>query len=257
VPSDRIAILALLASVGVSCRSGQPPAIDLAVAACVPPGAVILGGVNLGRVRASPLFRQLPSAAIALLEPLREADSVLVASNGVDYLAIERGSFRQASPGATLLGPGLAAAGSPEWLRAAAAQRRSETAGASAMLERAEPLAAIADSWIVAAGNANLPVSGNAQNLNSLLHATVYSTLTVRLTDPVALEAVGICRGPESALHLEETIRAFITLAAAGTRRQPEISSLLRRIRLSHEDRAVHLNLEAQPAELEALLKLL
>jgi len=246
----------VLAALGVSCRSGPPPAIDPALSARVPPGAVILGGINLGRVRASPLYRELPPAAVALLEPLREADTLVAASDGSSYLALARGSFRQAPSGATLLAPGLAAAGSPDWLRIAASPRLSPIAAASAMLERAEPLAAAADIWMVAAGNANLPVSGNGDNLNGLLHATVYATLTVRLTDPLALEVVGVCPGPESELHLEETIRAFLTLGAAGAARQPAVSGLLRRIRLSHEDRSVHVTLVAQPAELAPLFKL-
>jgi len=255
-PSVRIAALSALAAWGVSCRSGPPPAIDSALAARVPPGVLILAGIDLGRLRASSLHQRIPPAAMALLEPLHEADTLLVASDGASYLALARGSFRQAPPGATLLGPGLAATGSPGWLRAAASQHHAQP-GASAMLERAAPLAAASAIWMVAAGNANLPVSGNGENLNRLLHATVYSTLSVRLTDEIALEVVGTCRGPDSALHLEETIRAFITLGAAGAARQPAVSGLLRRIRLSHRDRAVHLSLVAQPAELEPLFKLL
>jgi hypothetical protein len=109
---------------------------------------------------------------------------------------------------------------------------------------------------MVAAGNANLPVSGNGENLTGLLHATAYATLSVRLTDQVALEVVGMCRGPESARHLEETVRAFASLGAAATARQPAVSGLLRRIRVSRDDRAVHVTLAAAPAELEPLFRL-
>lgn len=256
VPSARITALIALAALSVSCRSGPPPAIDPALAACVPPGADILAGIQLGRLRASPIHQQIPPAALALLEPLREADSLLVASDGKDFLALTRGSFRQAPTGATLLGSGLAAAGSPAWLRAAADRHRSGAAGASALLERAEPLAAAGEIWMVAAGNANFPVSGNGENLNRLLHATQYTTLSIRLTNSIALDAIGMCSGPDSARHLEETIRAFITLGAAGSARQPAVAGLLRRIRLSREDRAVHLSLSAEPAELEQLLKM-
>jgi len=62
---------------------------------------------------------------------------------------------------------------------------------------------------------------------------------------------VGVCSGPESARHLEETARALITLGAAGSARQPALSGLLRRIRLTREDRAVHLTLVAQAAEVK------
>jgi hypothetical protein len=123
-------------------------------------------------------------------------------------------------------------------------------------LERAEPLAAASEVWIVASGSAALPVSGNAENLTRLLHATQYSTLSVRLAGNVALEIAGMCATAESGRHLEETVRAFITLGAAANARQPALAGLLRRIRISREDRTVHLNLLAEPADLEQLAKL-
>lgn len=244
-----------LAALGVSCRSGPPPAIDPAAASSIPPGAVILAGVDLGRLRALPLHQQMPPAAMAFLEPFHDADSLLAASNGSDYLVVSRGSFRQAPAGATLLAPGLAAAGSPGWLSAAAAQHRSGATGAPALLERAEPLAAAGEIWMIAAGSATLPVSGNAENLNRLLHTTQYATLSIQLTNGIALDAMGMCDTSDSARHLEETVRAFATLGAAASARQPAVASLLKRIRISREDRAVHLNLPAQPADLEQLFK--
>jgi hypothetical protein len=222
------------------------------MADCAPAGATILAGVNLDRLRASPLHRQLPPNALAFLEPWRAASSVLVAADGSDYLVISRGSFLQTPTGSTLLAPGLAALGSPDWLRAASAPHQRP----SALLEHAEPLAAANALWMVTAGNANLPVSGNGENLNRLLHTTQYTTWSVRLTDNVAIEVVGICNAPESALRLEETIRAFLTMGAAASSRQPEIRGLLKRVQLRRDDRTVHLNLTAEPAELEQLFKL-
>lgn len=249
MPAARITALAALAALVVSCRSGPPPAIDPGVAARVPATATILGGVNLDRVRACPFRQQLPGTVLAILESLGGARSVLAASDGSNYLVLTSGDFRQAPRGATLLGPGLAAAGSPDWVRGG-------VGGGNPLLLHAEPLAATADIWMVAAGKANLPVSGNAENLNRLLHATEYATLRIRLTDQVAVDAEGICRSPESARHLEETVRSWVSLAAAGTARQPALSGLLRRIRVSREDRTVHLSLVAAAGELGPLFKL-
>jgi hypothetical protein len=253
VPSARIIVLAALAALGVSCRSGPPPAIDPDLAGRVPSSATILAGVNLERVRASPLRQQLPPAALAFLESLGGARSVLAASDGSRYLVLTRGDFLKPPAGSTLLGQGLAGAGSPEWLGAAAESRQGHIAAPNGLLSHGEPLAAAAEVWVVAAGNANLPLSGNGDNLNRLLHATVYSTLSVRLADQVSLEAMGMCRGPELARQLEETVRAWASLGAAGTERQPALSSLLRRIRVSRADRAVHVTLVAQASELKML----
>lgn len=222
----------------------------------VPSGATILAGVNLERVRASSLRPRFPAAARTFIDSLGGAGSVLVASDGSDFLVLTRYANGQAPSGATLLGPGLAALGTPGWLRAATSQRRHRAADTNSLMERAEPLAAAAGIWVVAAGNAHLPVSGNGENLNRLLHATEYATLSVRLTDRIALDAVGTCSGPESARHLEETVRAYLALGAAGTARQPALSGLLRQVRVDRDDRAVRLTLVAQASQLEPLYKL-
>src|ERR1035441_1738180 len=68
----QLAALAL-AAFATGCHSAPPAAIDRAMASCVPADTVILGGVDCQRLRASPLYRKLPRAATALLEPLRPA----------------------------------------------------------------------------------------------------------------------------------------------------------------------------------------
>ena len=255
MPPARIVFLAALTALGISCGSGPPPAIDPALASPVPAAATILAGVDLDRVRTSPLYRQLPPAASGFLDALGPARSVLVASDGARYLVLARGDFREAPSGAALLGKGLAGMGSPDWLEAA--RHGGGGRGKNALLARAAPIAASADIWMVVAGAASLPVSGNGENLNNLLHATEYTTLSVRLTDKVALEVVGICPGPEPARHLEETVRAFVNIGAGATARQPAISGLLRRIQVTRDGRAVHVILVAQAAELQTVLKLL
>ena len=223
-----VALLAL-AAVASGCHNAPPPAIDRAMASCLPADTVILGGVDCQRLRASPVYRKLPSAVTALLEPLRPATFLLLASNGRDYLAISRGPFGHAPPGATLLTPDLAAAGSPDAVRAATAQHRRGVA-ANPLLGLAEHLASGHEIWIVAMGSATLPVSGNAQNLNRLLHQTEYATLAVRVTDGIQAEATGVCGTAEGARRLEEELRAMASVAAAAEARQPGIAAQLRAI---------------------------
>src|ERR1039458_10293480 len=83
-----VAALLALAAFATGCHSAPPAAIDRAMASCVPADTVILGGVDCQRLRASPVYRKLPAAATALLEPLRPATYLVLASNGRDYLAI-------------------------------------------------------------------------------------------------------------------------------------------------------------------------
>jgi hypothetical protein len=222
------------------------------LSASVPAAATILAGVNLDRVRASPLRQQLPPAVSAILDSVGPARSALFASDGAHYLLLARGDFHEAPAGTILLAKGLAGSGSPDWLHAAAAPQGKARKW---LLPRAESVAG-ADIWIVASGAANLPVSGNGENLNNLLHATQFTTLSVRLTDSVALEAIATCSAAEPARHLEETVRAFVHIGAGFTARQPDLSSLLRRINITRDDRIVHIALDVPAAELPLVLKL-
>src|ERR1035437_837356 len=66
--------LAILAA----CRTPAPPAaIDPALSARVPAATVALAGVDLDRLRTSPLYAKLPPAAQAFLEPFGHAHHVL------------------------------------------------------------------------------------------------------------------------------------------------------------------------------------
>src|ERR1035441_6336341 len=67
------AALLALAAFAAGCHSARPAAIDRALASCVSADTVILGGVDCERLRASPVYRTLPAAVTALLEPLRPA----------------------------------------------------------------------------------------------------------------------------------------------------------------------------------------
>jgi hypothetical protein len=242
-----VALLAL-AAFATGCHRAPPTAIDRAMASCLPADTVVLGGVDCERLRASPVYRKLPAAVTALLQPLRPATYLLLAFNGKDYLAIGRGPFGQALPGATLLAPDLAVAGSPDAVRAATAQHRRGVPGVPGLVLRAEKLASGPEIWILAMGNATLPVNGNAQNLNRLLHATEYATLAVHVTDGIEAEATGVCGTAEGARRLEEELRAMASVAAAAEARQPGLAAQLRAIQVSREERTVRVHLRADAA---------
>jgi hypothetical protein len=238
VPPARILVAAALAALGVACRSGPPPAIDPALSARVPLAATVLAGVNLERVRSSPLHQKLPAAVRTFIDSLGTARSVLLASDGANYLVLSGGDR-----------PPM---GSPGWIGDAATPHRGAP---NVLLARAEPLAGPSDVWVVAAGSANLPLTGNGENLTRMLHATDYATLSVRLSDRVVLDVVGMCRDAETGRHLEETLRAFLMLGAAGARREPALVGLLRSVQITRDDRAVRLHVAADPEELGVLLR--
>ena len=252
----QLAALLALAAFGAGCHRAPPAAIDRAMASCVPADTVILGGVDCERLRASPVYQKLPAAVMAILEPLRPATYLLLGSNGKDYFAISHGPFGQAPPGAILLAPDLALSGSPDAVRAATAQHRRGVAGTLGLVRQAQGLASGREIWILAMGNANLPVSGNAQNLNRLLHSTEYATLAVHATDGIEAEATGVCGTAEAARRLEEELRAMASVAAAAEARQPGLAAELRAIQVSREERTVRVDLRAGAAGVEQLLRL-
>ena len=251
--SARFLAIAALAALGIACHSGPPLAIDPKVSAYIPSGATILAGINLHQLRASPFYGQLPPAVSIFLEPLKDADSLLMASDGNEYLVISRGNFRQAPAGTTVLEPGVAATGTPGWLTAA--QHSSRSTG-SALLEHAQTVAAGNEIWIVAAGGADLPVSGNAGNLNRLLHYTQYTTLTARFAERLELDATGVCATADAARQLQGTVQAFVTLSAAATQHQPQVFGLLKRIHVLLDANSIHVKLSADAADLATILRM-
>ena len=176
-----VAVVALAAS----CRlAGPPPVVDPALANCLSSDTLAVAGVNLGLVRASALYGRLGPAAAAFLEPYREADYALFAYNGKDVLAVARGTFRAAPPGAVLLAKGCAR-GTAEAVRAAAAQRKTGASGAQWLLDRGAEAGRFGQIWAVARGEGALAFPGNAANLSRLLSLTEYATLAAKFTGSI------------------------------------------------------------------------
>jgi len=215
---------------------------------------MVLAGVDLDRLRAGPLYAKLPAAAAAIAAAFTGASSALLAYNGKDLLVIARGAFAQAPAGAALAAPNLALFGTPQLVAAAMAQRRSRTAGAPALLAQAESIAAGRQIWIVIPGGVAFPLSGNAANLNRLLHHAESATVTASFDSGLALEVTALGRTADDARNIEESVRADITLAAAAETRQPDLAKLLRSIRIDRDDRSVRITLSADE---EAAAKLI
>jgi hypothetical protein len=234
--------LAILAA----CRTPAPPAaIDPALSARVPAASVALAGVDLDRLRASPLYAKLPPAARAFLEPFGRAHQVLIAAIGVELLTIARGVV----PGATQIAPDLALSGAPGLISAAIASHPP-----AGILGPAESVAAGSPIWIAVRGDVTLPLEGNLANVNNLLRGTEYVTLAVQPGDPTQLELVARCPTPEAALRFEQSFRAVVSLAAATSARQAATDGMLESIRIGRQERVVHGSLSAP---LDALAKLL
>ncbi len=241
----RLAALAALAILA-ACRTPAPPsAIDPALSARVPSATVALAGVDLDRLRTSPLYAKLPPAALAFLQTFDRAHQLLIASTGVELLVIARGVV----PGATQIAPDLALSGAPDLIAAATA-----THPPAAILAPAESVAPNNSLWLAVRGGIALPLEGNLANVNNLLRDTDFVTLAIHPNDPADLDLVAQCPTPAAALRFEQSFRALVSLAAAANARQPSIAGPLQSIRIHRDDRVVHASLTAP---VDALAKLL
>jgi hypothetical protein len=241
----RLAASAALA-IFAACRPSAPPAaVDPALSARVPPATIALAGVDLDRLRTSPLYAKLPPAAHDFLQPFDRAHQVLIASTGVELLAIARGVV----PGAAQIKPDLALSGAPNLIAAATAAHSP-----ASILATAESAALNNPLWLAVRGGVSLPLEGNLANVNNLLRDTQYVTLTVQPADPPELNLTAQCRTPAAALSFEQSFRAIVSLAAAADARQPAIARPLQSIRIRRDELVVHASLSAP---LDALAKLL
>jgi hypothetical protein len=220
--------------------------------ACLPPDTLAIAGIHPQRIRGRKSPKLLPPAWYSVLEPFRGADLMLLAYDGSDVLIIAAGRFRTAPPGAVLLTPQLALAGSPASIRAATTQHAGGRTGTPDLVAQAAPMAD-KDIWAVLRGGVRLPLPGNAANANRLLALTRYTTANAQLDSEIRAEADGHCATPESARQLEERLRALITLAKA-TMKASNPESLLSSIELRREDSVVHLTLHTSPQTVEKLL---
>ena len=236
----------VLACSMLACRtSSVAREVNADAAACIPSDTIVLAGVDLDRLRAAPLYSKLPAAVVALAGSYSTASSALLAYNGKELLAIARGQFAKAPPGSVLAAPNLALFGSEQLVTAAMAQYRSHAAGAPAVLARAKSVAADRQIWIVMQGGVDLPLTGNAANLNHLLRNAESASVTVNVDSELALAITVLGRTADSARNVEETVRAEITLAAAAEARRPDLAKLLRSISIDRDDRTVRIMLSA------------
>jgi hypothetical protein len=248
-------ILALVCCLA-GCHSSPPKALDADAASCIPAGTLVLAGVDLDRLRPTPLYSRLPAAALAIIGSLNSASSALLAYNGKELLVVAQGRFTQPPPGATLAGPNLAVFGSPDSVTAAMAQHRTGVSGAPTLAALAEPIAAGHQIWIVVQGGTPLPLTGNAENLNHVIRNADSVTLTAHVDSGLGLTVTALGRTATTAQTIEESLRAEITLAAAAESHQPDLAKLLQSIQIDRDSRTVRITLSTDAAAAAKLLEL-
>lgn len=101
--------------------------------------------------------------------------------------------------------------------------------------------------WAVIRGDAHLALPGNLANLNRLLHFTDYATAAIQGESTLQIDLKGYCPGPDKAQHLEESVRALVTLSAAAARAS-SVAALLKSIQVDRAGSIVHIHFAGNPS---------
>jgi hypothetical protein len=238
-----------------SCRPGPASiaGLDAATASAIPADTELLSSLDLARIRGSPLVPALPANARQFLASYPTASSLVVAWKSDAFLILARGAFTQPPAGSVLVNSGLVMAGPENALQAAIARYNSRALPRSPVLDYAARSFPDAPVWAAARGGVALPLTGNAANLNRLLRDLDYAGLALTVDSPAQLRLVALGASSDGARRFEESFRAFLSLAAAGEARHPDLAALLGAARVERQDRAVAVTLQA-PIDRIALL---
>lgn len=209
-----------------------------AVTAAAPADSAAVAVIELEPLRAAPVYNKLPAPVRSLTEPLKGVKHLALCWNGKDLLMVA-GGFSQVPNGYTEIGKGLAATGSAERIAAARKALSGNTPGV-------QPLQATAEIQATLFGDGKLPLPGNLANAGNLLRMAGTSTLTVHVENEVELELASQCASSGKALQLEQSLRALVTLAIAGSK-DPSVSALLQEVRIQRENILVRVHTVASP----------
>ena len=252
-PTVTVLLCLILGGCGSLSRHGP---IDPALTVFIPPDTVALAGVNIDRVRTTPLYRKL---ALQNRLPRWDIHQLLLASDGKHVLAIARGAFPEQraseTEGITFVGHDIALFGEAAAVRAAIDQSKRGGRGARPdLMARAQALPADAQIWAVVADwrgatPDQLRAMGNWGNLDRVFRLVQGASLTVDLRTGVHAAFVGDSRTEADAKNLADSLRGLAALALIGTPHS------VPGIQVTQEGRAVRVNVDLAEDLAEKLVR--
>ncbi|MSV27846.1 MAG: hypothetical protein EXQ52_03760 [Bryobacterales bacterium] len=241
-----VAGLVLLAGFGCTRPAAEKLAVDPTLARLVPADTVLLAGVRVQELRATPLFRKLESRggvrqmadslAKSGFDVSRDVSVLVAASNGSATVVLAKGRFKIAGMealnkseyrGRTIYGNGdssftvldetTAAAGSVAAVRAAIDRAAAGSGSGNALLTAAEGLPITSQIWAVGAdlgalADRYVPRDGNIANARRLLKSTKSVTLSADLRAGVKATITAACGNDQDAKLLNDTLRGILGL---------------------------------------------
>lgn len=280
----------LLSLAGCAPSTQKRVRVDRALAAFVPNDSIMLAGVRMDEIRATPVYRKLLAqagdrrfdefAASTGFDPRKDVTSMLVASDGTKSVVIARGRFQLSGANGAqtrdykgvritgndhgafaVIGRDIALAGTPGSVHAAIDQYKNGGARA-AILDRAEAITGESQVWAISSGWSDafahaIPQQGNAANLRRFLQSLEESTFTADLRTGLRADATGNCRTEQDAKVMTETLRGFVGLGRLNVpENQPELLRAFDGIHIEQQQKAVRVNVEIPQEALDKLLEM-
>jgi len=293
-----LVLLLLLAS----CRPGASPTIqvDSTLASLVSPDTVMLAGIRVEPIRSTPLYKQYVANRKSIpaldefvretgLDPRRDVQEVLAASDGNDIAVLAKGRFsrneleakleregakRLGYKSYTLLGdePGAvvfldsstAVAAPARVLRAVIDLRDRKRGGIPAsLLAKVNAISSNNQIWFAGNVAGQLPrldfgSSGNLANLNNLTRGLESVTASVDLRNGIDAQAVAASATEQDAKMLNNTLRGLVGLGRLSTpENRRDLLRLYDGIAVSHDKKTVTAGAKIPADLLDEVIRLL
>jgi hypothetical protein len=277
----------------LGCSSAQTGGarIDKGLAALVPPDTILLSGVRMGELRATPLYTKLMAqqrlselndfAKRTNFDPRKDVSEMLVASNGADTVIVARGNFKIQAPAGTkksvykgvtvvggaegayaILDSNTAAAGLERAVRKVIDQKQSGQPGPAALLSRAAALPGTGQLWFVTSGWGTLPdrltsEGGNFASAGRLFRSVDKASGTADLRSAIAGNFTAECRSEPDAKTLGDALRGMVGLGRLSVpENQPEMLRLFDGITVEQKQLSVLLNVNIPADLIDKIIKL-
>jgi hypothetical protein len=280
----RILVLSCTLAALTACKtplSEKGVVLSRAIEDFIPPDTVVLVGARVAQIQNTPVYRKLSSGSNfreldefvkkTRLDPRKDIDEVVFASNGKDGVLIVRGRFedpraleallekegarRVAANGHSILATGdagvvfidkhIALAAKMPYLETAI-KPTGDDSNKRNVLHEVSALPQDKHLWGVAIGGfapIPLPQTGNLANLNRIFRSLETVTMTLDMENGLNLDAMGQCGDEKDAKQLHDMLRALIGFGRLSTPSdKPEMLRFFDRIKVDHAKRKVEVN---------------
>ncbi|MBL8176599.1 MAG: hypothetical protein JNK48_18125 [Bryobacterales bacterium] len=280
----RILVLSCALAALTSCKSTlseKGVVLSRSIEDFIPHDTVVLLGARIAKIQTTPVYRKLSTGTNfreldefvkkTRLDPRKDIDEVVFASNGKDGVLIVRGRFEDIpsleallekegakrmptagrvifekdGAGVVFIDKSIALAAKLPYLQSAVKPGGDDNNKRNVLHEVAG-LPQDKHVWGVAIGGfapIPLPETGNLANLNRVFRSLETVTLTLDMQKGINLDAMGQCGDEKDAKQLHDMLRALIGFGRLSTPSdKPEMLRFFDRIKVDHAKRKVELN---------------